>query len=138
MNQEPLVSERKSLNTKLRAFILLEELGLLAKRTRKTINNETKKQKGGFSPVLLETLAVSLLGSALIGRGVLRAGKETIRAGDLKLPHSLTNFEIKNIKMNLSLMYHMFLKHYQFLLLFTTRVVMNMGKYLSEKDQLKY
>ena len=35
-----------------------------------------------FLPMLLETSAASMLGSALTGKGVIRAGKSTIRAGE--------------------------------------------------------
>ena len=46
---------------------------------RKTIKNETKEQKGGFLPMLLGTLAASVLVSAVLGtalrRGVIRAGE---------------------------------------------------------------
>ena len=44
------------------------------KRITKTIKNETKKQKGGFLGMLLGTLAASLLGNILTGKGMLRAG----------------------------------------------------------------
>ena len=43
----------------------LEESGLLIKGISKTIKNEGKEQKGGFLQMLLGTLAVSMLGSAL-------------------------------------------------------------------------
>ena len=43
----------------------LEESGLLIKGISKTIKNEAKEQKGGFLQMLLGTLAVSMLGSAL-------------------------------------------------------------------------
>ena len=46
----------------------------LPKRISGTINNEVKEQKGRFLPMLLGTLAASLLGSALTGRVVIRAG----------------------------------------------------------------
>ena len=59
-----------------------EESGLLVKGTSETTENETKEQKGGFFPMLLGTLAASMLGSVLTGRGVIRAGEETIRAGE--------------------------------------------------------
>ena len=42
----------------------LEESTLLVKRISETIENETKGQKRGFFPMLLRTLAASLLGSA--------------------------------------------------------------------------
>ena len=47
---------------------------ILLKRITKTIKNETKKQKGGFLGMLLGTLAASLLGNMLTGKGMLRAG----------------------------------------------------------------
>ena len=45
------------------------------KRKKKT------KQKGGFRGILSGTSAASLLGSALTGQGVIRAGEGKIRAG---------------------------------------------------------
>ena len=36
----------------------------------------------GFLPILLGTLAASMLRSTLTGRGVTRAGEGTIRAGE--------------------------------------------------------
>ena len=59
----------------------LEESGLLIKGISETIKNEAKEQKEGFLPMLFGTLAGSILGSALRGRGVIRAGKGVIRAG---------------------------------------------------------
>ena len=58
----------------------LKESGLLIKGVSETIKNETKEQKGQLLSMLLGTLAVSLLGSTLAGKGVIRAGEETIRA----------------------------------------------------------
>ena len=46
----------------------------------KQLKNETKEQKGGFLTMLLGTLTASILGSALTGRGVIRAGEGAIRA----------------------------------------------------------
>ena len=51
-----------------------EESGLVVKGVSETIKNEGKEQKGGFLQMLLRTLADSLLGSALTGKGVIRAG----------------------------------------------------------------
>ena len=53
----------------------LEESGLLVKEISETIRNETKEQRGGFLPKLLGTLAAILLGAALTGKGVIRAGE---------------------------------------------------------------
>ena len=44
------------------------------------INNEAKEEKRGFLPILLGTLAASMWGSALTGRGVIRAGESTMEA----------------------------------------------------------
>ena len=54
---------------------LLEESRLLIKRISETIKNEAREQKGGILQMLLGTLAASILGNALSGRGVIRAGK---------------------------------------------------------------
>ena len=59
----------------------LEETGLLIKGIGETIKNEEKKQKGGFLQMLLGTLAASILGSALTGKGIIRAGEGVIRRG---------------------------------------------------------
>ena len=40
----------------------LEDSGILLKGITKTINNETKEQKGRFLSILLGTLGASLLG----------------------------------------------------------------------------
>ena len=53
----------------------LEDSGLLLKGVTGTIQNEVKEQKGGFFSKFLGTLAASLLGNLLIGKGVYRAGK---------------------------------------------------------------
>ena len=60
----------------------LEESGLIVKGISGTIKNETTEQKGGFLTMLLGTLAASLLGGALTGRGVIRAGEGVIRADE--------------------------------------------------------
>ena len=57
-----------------------KELGLLIKVMSVTTKNEAKEQTGVFLPMLLRTLAASILGNALTGRGVIRAGG-TIKAG---------------------------------------------------------
>ena len=42
---------------------------------------KTKDQKGGFLPILLGTLAVSILGNALTGKGVIRTGEGVLKSG---------------------------------------------------------
>ena len=52
----------------------LEDSNILLKGVAKTIENETKEQKGGFLNMLLGTLGASLLGNMLAGKGIVRAG----------------------------------------------------------------
>ena len=52
----------------------LEDCNILLKGITKTIENETKKQKGGFLGILVGTLGASLFGNMLTGKGLLRAG----------------------------------------------------------------
>ena len=63
----------------------LENSGLLLKGVSETIQHEAKEQTGGFLGMLLGTLGASLLGDVLSkglsGKGLIRAGEETIRAG---------------------------------------------------------
>ena len=63
----------------------LENFGVLLKGVSETIQHEAKEQKGGFLSMLLGTLGASLLGDilskGLSGKGVIRAGERTIRAG---------------------------------------------------------
>ena len=90
----------------------LEESNLLIRDVSETIKNEAKEQKGGFLSMLLGTLALSLLGSALAGKGVMRGDEGMIRAGKGTIGrvfNAASIFKIilkyKNIiKMNLYLM----------------------------------
>ena len=52
----------------------LEDSNILVKGVTKTIKNETKEQKRGFSSMLLGTLGASLLGNLLARKGILRGG----------------------------------------------------------------
>ena len=56
------------------------KIGLLIQRISKRIKNKTKEQKGSLISMLLGTLAASLLGSILTGRGTIRAGLDPARA----------------------------------------------------------
>ena len=61
----------------------LENSGIWLKGVTKTIENETKEQRGGFLSILLGTLGASLLGNLLtVGKGIVRAREGVIRAGD--------------------------------------------------------
>ena len=54
----------------------LEDSNVLLNRVTKTIENETKEQKGRFLSMLVRTLGASLLGNLLTGKGIERAGSE--------------------------------------------------------------
>ena len=60
----------------------LEDSSVLLKRITKTIKNKTKEQKGGYLSLLLGTLASSLLGNLLTGKGTVRAGEGFLRTGE--------------------------------------------------------
>ena len=68
----------------------LEETGLLIIGNSETIKNETKEQKGGFLPILLGTLTDSILGNALIGKGVIRADEGVVRAETFNVASSFS------------------------------------------------
>ena len=63
----------------------LEDSGILLNGITETVKNEVKEQKCGFPSMILGTLGASLLGDLLTkhlsGRGVIRAGEGTVRAG---------------------------------------------------------
>ena len=98
-----LIIEQEVMNDIMKIIEALENSGILLKGVSKTIENETKEQRGGFLSILLETLGASLLGNLLSGgKGIVRAGEGIVRAGERVtkklnslLPfHPLTNFEI--------------------------------------------
>ena len=71
------------MNDIMKIIEALENSGILLKGVSKTIENETKKQRGGFLSMLLGTLGASLLGNLLTGgKGIMRAGDGIVRAGD--------------------------------------------------------
>ena len=61
----------------------LDNSGILLKEVSKTIENETKEQRGGFLSMLLGTLGGSLLGNLLTGgKGIMSEGDGIVRAGE--------------------------------------------------------
>ena len=100
------------MNDIMKIIKALENSGILLKGVTKTIENETKEQKGGFLSMLLGTLGASLLGNLLSGgKGIVRAGDGIVRAGkgggskkknlNSLLPfHPLTNIEINEYYKN--------------------------------------
>ena len=53
----------------------LEESGLLIKGVSEKIENEAKKQKGGFPDMSLDILGANVLGHLLAGNGVIWTGE---------------------------------------------------------------
>ena len=72
----------EDMNDIIKIIEALENSGILLKGVTKTIENETKEQRGGFLSMLLGTLGASLLGNLLTGKGMMRAGEGIVRAGD--------------------------------------------------------
>ena len=70
------------MNDIMKIIEALENFGILLKRASKTIENETKEQRGGFLSMLLGTSGASLLDNLLTGgKGIMRAGDGIVRAG---------------------------------------------------------
>ena len=84
-NHTTLIISNDDLNNLLQVIKSLENSSILLDGITETVKNEVKEQKGGFLSMLLGTLGASLLGDlltkSLSGRGVIRAGKGTIRPG---------------------------------------------------------
>ena len=84
-NHTTLIISNDDMQDLLKIVKSLEDSGTLLDGITEAVKNEVKEQKGGFLSMLLGTLAASLLGDLLTknisGRGVIRAGEETIRAG---------------------------------------------------------
>ena len=75
------IIEEEDMNDIMKIIEALENSGILLKAVSKTIENETKEQRGGFLSMLLGTLGASLLGNLLTGKGFRRAGDGIVRAG---------------------------------------------------------
>ena len=77
-----LIIEQNDMNDIIKIIETLENSGILLKGVTKTIENETKEQRGGFLSILLGILGASLLGNLLTGKGMMRAGEGIVRAGE--------------------------------------------------------
>ena len=77
-----LVIEQKDMNDIIKIIGALENSGILLKGVTKTIENETKEQRGGFLSMLLGTLGASFLGNLLSGKGLRHADEGVVRAGE--------------------------------------------------------
>ena len=77
-----LIIEQEDMNDIIKIIEALENSGILLKGVTKTIENETKEQRGGLLRMLLGTLGASLLGNLLTGKGMMRADKGIVKAGE--------------------------------------------------------
>ena len=79
-----LIIEEEDMKDIMKIIEALENSGIFIKGISKTIENNTKEQRGGFLSILLGTLGASLLGNLLIGgKGIMRAGDGIVRAGEV-------------------------------------------------------
>ena len=70
------------MNDIMKIIEALENSSILLKGVTKTIENETKEQRGGLLGMLLGTLGARLLANLLTGgKGIMRAGDGIVRAG---------------------------------------------------------
>ena len=83
-NHTTLIISNDDMQDLLKIVKPSEDSGILLDRITETAKNKFKEQKGGFLSMFLGTLGASLLGDLLTknlsGKGVIRAGEETIRA----------------------------------------------------------
>ena len=77
-----LIISNEEMNDIIKIVQALEDSNILPKGVTKTIENETKEQKGGFLSMLLGTLGASLLGNLLTGKGKNRVSEGNVRAGN--------------------------------------------------------
>ena len=74
-----LIIEEEDMKDIMKIIEALENSGILLKGVSKTIENETKEQRGGFLSFLLGALGASLLGNLLTGgKGIMRAGEGSV------------------------------------------------------------
>ena len=76
-----LIIEQEDMNDIIKIIEALENSGILLKGGSKTIESETKEQRGGFLSMLLGTLGASLGNLLTGGKGIMRAGDGIVRAG---------------------------------------------------------
>ena len=85
-----LIISNEEMNDIMKIVQALEDSNILLKRVTKTIENETKEQKGGILSMLLGALGARLLGNLLTGKRIVKArsrnnkGKGIVRAGSGK------------------------------------------------------
>ena len=77
-----LIIEEEDMKDIMKIIEAPKNSGIFLKGGSKTIENETKEQRGGFLSMLLGTLGASLLDKLLTGgKGIMRASDEILRVG---------------------------------------------------------
>ena len=76
-----LIISDNDLNDMIKIVKALKDSDVLLKGVIKSIENETKEQKGGFLSMLLGTMGPSLPGNLLSGKGLYRTGYGMYRTG---------------------------------------------------------
>ena len=79
-NNTTLIISNNDMEHLIKIVKPLEDSGLLLKGVTETVQNDVKKQKGGFLSMLLGTLGASLLANLLTRKWINRAGEGTVRA----------------------------------------------------------
>ena len=95
-----LIIEQEDMNDIMKLIEALENSGILLKGVSKTIENETKEQRGGFLSMFLGTLGASLLGNLSTGgKGIMRVGegKGIVRAGEASKKNPKLTITISSI-----------------------------------------
>ena len=85
-----LILSNEEINDIAKMIKSLEEAGLLIKGLCETIENEVKERKGGLLGILLGTLADSLWGHLLTGRGLKQSNIHrpvVIRGGENRIQY---------------------------------------------------
>ena len=84
-NNTTLIISNNEMDDILKIIKSLEEFRVLLRGVSETTQSEAKEERGGFLSMLLGTFGASLLddilSKGLSGKGVIRAGEGTIRAG---------------------------------------------------------
>ena len=80
-NHATLIISTDDMQNLLKIVKSIEDSGILLDGITETVKKEVKEQKCGFLSMLLSTLVASFLGNMLAGRGVIRVGEGTARAG---------------------------------------------------------
>ena len=99
-----LIISNEEMNNIMKIVQALEDSNTLLKGTTKTIENETKEQKGGFLGILFGTLRATLLGNILTRKEMLRNGygSKDLRSkegkGMLRASYRSKDFESKGFQ----------------------------------------